>query len=59
MRLIGAAGAVALIVVVLWEAFEAIVLPRRVNSRWRLTVAFYRSTWTAWSVPVAPNVPLA
>jgi len=49
MRLIGAAAAVALIVVVLWEAFEAIVLPRRVNSRWRLTVAFYRSTWTAWS----------
>ncbi len=37
-----------IILVVLWEAFETIVLPRRVNRRFRLTVFFYRGTWTAW-----------
>jgi Ion channel len=34
--------------VVLWEAFETIVLPRRVTRRFRLTVVFYRATWTVW-----------
>jgi len=38
------AGAI-IIAVVLWEAFETIVLPRRVMRRWRLTRAYYRSTW--------------
>jgi hypothetical protein len=33
---------------VLWEAFETIVLPRRVKRRWRVTVLFYRSTWFPW-----------
>ena len=33
---------------VLWEAFETIVLPRRVTRRWRLTRTYYRSTWFPW-----------
>ncbi|HUA01578.1 MAG TPA: potassium channel family protein [Candidatus Aquilonibacter sp.] len=33
---------------VLWEAFETVVLPRRINRRWRVTVAFYRLTWLPW-----------
>jgi Ion channel len=33
---------------VLWEAFETIILPRRVNRRWRVTVLFYRVTWRPW-----------
>ena len=40
----------ALIVVVLWDVFETIVLPRRVTRRFRLTRAFYRSVWYPWSV---------
>ncbi len=44
-----ALGAAVLIGVVLWDAFEAIVLPRRVTRRWRLARLFYRSTWTIWS----------
>lgn len=40
----GIAG-VALLVVVLWDAFETIVLPRRVTRRVRLTRMFYRTTW--------------
>ena len=39
----------ALIVVVLWDVFETIVLPRRVTRRFRLTRAFYRLVWYPWS----------
>jgi len=44
-----ALGAAALIGIVLWDAFEAIVLPRRVTRRWQLARLFYRLTWTLWS----------
>lgn len=40
-------GAV-LIVIVLWEEFETIVLPRRVTRKVRLTRLFYRSAWGVW-----------
>lgn len=30
---------------VLWDAFETIVLPRRVSRRIRLTTSFYRLAW--------------
>jgi hypothetical protein len=49
MRVLAAIGGVALILVVLWDAFEAIVLPRRVTRRLRLARVFYRSTWIPWS----------
>ncbi len=41
--------AAALIGIVLWDAFETIVLPRRVNRRWRLARFFYRLTWKPWA----------
>lgn len=47
--LIGLIG-VVLIIVVLWDVFETIVLPRRVTRRFRLTRVFYRSTWAPWSM---------
>ncbi len=37
-----------LILLVLWEGFETIVLPRRVTRRFRLTRFFYRNTWLPW-----------
>lgn len=37
-----------LILVVLWEGFETMVLPRRVVRRLRLTRLFYRNTWNPW-----------
>jgi hypothetical protein len=37
-----------LVLIVLWEAFESIVLPRRVVRRFRLTRLYYRSTWAPW-----------
>jgi hypothetical protein len=39
---------VAIFLSVLWEAFEAIILPRRVTRKFRLTRLFYRSTWITW-----------
>ncbi len=37
-----------IILSVLWEAFEAVVLPRRVTRRFRFTRLFYRVTWIPW-----------
>jgi hypothetical protein len=48
---------IALIVVVLWEGFETIVLPRRVTRRFRLTRLFYRRTWIPWAEMVRSSVP--
>lgn len=38
-----------LIALVLWDAFETIILPRRVTRRFRLTRLFYRYTWLLYS----------
>jgi hypothetical protein len=38
----------ALIVLALWDAFEAMVFPRRVTRTYRPTRLFYRSTWMVW-----------
>ena len=45
---LGAIGAI-LILTILWEAFETIVLPRRVTRRFRLTRGFYRTTWRPYA----------
>src|SRR5215472_8055055 len=34
--------------VILWDAFQTIVLSRRVSRRFRPTRAFYRALWTPW-----------
>jgi ion channel len=39
----------ALIGIILWDAFETIVLPRRVTRKVRLTRLFYRHVWRLWS----------
>jgi hypothetical protein len=38
-----------LILLVLVDGFEVMVLPRRVNRRWRPTRLFYRWSWKPWS----------
>jgi len=35
--------------IALWDAFETVVLPRRVTRRFRLARLFYRYTWRFWS----------
>jgi Ion channel len=39
---------IAILSGVLLEAFESIILPRRVTRRFRLTRLFYRMTWVPW-----------
>ena len=48
--------AVLLILVILWDAFETIILSRRVSRKFRLTRAFYRLFWTPWRA-AARRVP--
>jgi hypothetical protein len=44
-----------LIAIILLEAFETVVLPRRVARRFRLTRAFYLSVWVPWRA-IAPHI---
>ena len=39
---------IAIFLVVLWDAFEAIILPRRVTRKFRISRLFFKTTWTAW-----------
>jgi hypothetical protein len=46
----------ALLLAILWEAFETLVLPRRIDYLLRFTGVFYRNTWKGWRL-VARLVP--
>jgi len=46
-----------LIIVVLVDAFETVVLPRRVTRRYRIVRLFYRVTWPVWSWAVRTLFP--
>ena len=48
MAWLGALAAIVLIAVVLIDAFEVMILPRRVPYAWRLTRLFYQTGWIAW-----------
>jgi len=39
---------VVMFLIVAWDAFEAIILPRRVTRKFRLTRIYYRLTWSSW-----------
>jgi len=38
-----------LIFIILLDAFETVVLPRRIQRHWRFTALFYRVTWVRWT----------
>jgi hypothetical protein len=44
---------IAIFLIVIWDAFESIILPRRVTRKFRLTRAFYRITWQSSRVLVS------
>jgi hypothetical protein len=48
MLIVSAIAGILVIAAVLLDAFETIVLPRRVQRHFRLTSWFYRSTWIPW-----------
>ena len=48
VRFIVGLGSLLLIVAILVDAFEAVLLPRRVTHGYRLIRFFYRNAWQAW-----------
>ncbi|HLZ41866.1 MAG TPA: potassium channel family protein [Candidatus Sulfotelmatobacter sp.] len=48
LSIIAVVGGLAIIWLVLLDAFETVVLPRRVLRHFRLTAYFYRRTWIPW-----------
>lgn len=48
--------ATVLVATILWDAFETIILSRRVSRKFRLTRLFYRVLWTPWRA-AAKGVP--
>jgi hypothetical protein len=49
MKLFVAIAGLFVLFITLWEAFETIILPRRVTRPIRLVRMFYRVTWTGWA----------
>jgi len=50
MHTFSAIAGVVLVVIILLDAFETVVLPRRVSRQhFRPSVRFYRNTWRAWA----------
>ena len=45
-------GGLALAIVILVDAFEAIILPRRVTRKIRLARLFYKTTWAFWKAVI-------
>jgi hypothetical protein len=43
-----AIAGIIVILAIVWDAFEALVLPRTANWRFRPARLFYRTTWPAW-----------
>jgi hypothetical protein len=41
---------VMIFLIVVWDAFEAIILPRRVTRKFRLTRIFFKYTWKVWKL---------
>jgi len=48
MGALGTLGGLLILCTILWDAFETVILPRRVTRRIRLASTFYRSTWLPW-----------
>lgn len=48
MDILGATVGILIILFVLLDAFETVVLPRKVQRTFRLTSWFYRNTWVPW-----------
>jgi hypothetical protein len=57
MQVVAAIAGVFLVMVILWEGFETIVLPRRVTRRFRLSRYFFRFFWRSWRAAVSSFVP--
>ena len=52
MRFIVGIGSLLLILFIFVDAFEAVLLPRRVSHKYRFLRFFYRHTWRVWRIVV-------
>jgi hypothetical protein len=59
MAVLGVMVGLAVIALVLWDGFEAMVLPRRVMRTIRPARLFYRTTWVLWGAIARAVVPRA
>jgi hypothetical protein len=48
MRILAGLAGLLFILAILRDAFETIILPRRVSRKFRLTTVYYRSSWRPW-----------
>jgi hypothetical protein len=48
MLIFATISGIVVVLAVLLDAFETVVLPRRVRRKFRITVWFYRNTWKPW-----------
>lgn len=58
MAILATIFGIYLILLVFWEGFETIVLPRRVTRSFRLTRLIYRLTWIPWANLVKKVIPV-
>ncbi len=49
MKLLVAIAGLVLLLATLWDAFETIILPRRVTRSYRIVRVFYQLTWKFWA----------
>ena len=49
MRIVAGIAGIACVWIVLLDAFQTIILPRRASGRFRLTRIFYLATWKPWA----------
>jgi hypothetical protein len=49
MHILALVSGIAIMMVVLLDAFETVVLPRRVQRHFRITILFYRNTWAPYA----------
>lgn len=56
MRVLIGILSVLLLLIILWDVFETIILPRRITRRFRLARAFYLVTWRPWRL-IARAIP--
>ena len=47
-RLLALLVSVLVLVLVLWDAFDTVILPRTISRRWRLTRLYFVFTWRFW-----------
>ena len=50
MHVVAIIAGMVILIAVLLDAFETVVLPRRVRRQFRITSWFYRNTWVPWAI---------